>query len=111
MPCRCAPAPNPAPLFFVENDFGPLGRGFIECDRDTNSRAEIVRLIRSGGIQPVKILEIDEDSGSCRDVTDELVAEARTEREPRSLSEIADELRGMLIDHERDTRKHSVFGW
>lgn len=111
MTARCAPAPRPGPLYFVENDFGRLGREFIECDRDKNSRAEVVRLIRVGGISPVKILEVDEQAGTCRDCTDELVAEAEAEREPRTLDEIAEELRGMLVDHERDLKKHGVFGW
>lgn len=103
----------PNVLYFVENDFGRLGRGFVECDRDTNSRDEVVRLIRSGGLAPVKILEIDEDAGSCRDVTEELVAEALAEREPATIDESFQKLRNMLAeqDRRRDHRKHGVFGW
>ena len=103
----------PNPLYFVENDFGRLGREFIECDRDKNSRADVIRQIRSGGLAPVKILEIDEDAGSCRDVTEELINEALADYTPASLEESCQKLRNMLAEHDRrnDLRKHGCFGW
>ena len=105
----------PHPLYFAECRYGRLGVEFQATDRDKNSRQEIVRQIRNGSIDPVKILEIDEDSNSCRDVTDELIAEAAEPRDPPTHDELAERLRGMLIDHERDhrrdLRKHGVFGW
>lgn len=71
------PAPPPVgPLYFVETAFKNVrGRAFIECDRDTNSRAHIIGLIRTGEVNPVKILEIFEDEGTCRDVTADILAE------------------------------------
>ena len=101
----------PLPLYFAECRYGRLGNEFQATDRDKNSRAEIVREIRSGGINPIKILEIDEDAGTCRDVTEELLAEAEAKREPASLDELQERLRGMLIDHERDLKRDGVFGW
>ena len=108
MPAHCSVASNPHLLYLAECSYGRLGIEFQATDRDTNSRAEIVRQIRSGAIDPVKVLEIDEIAGTCIDVTDELVAEAEQEREPRTLDELADRLRGMLIDHDRDHRKNWV---
>ena len=111
MTARCAPLPNPGPLYFAECSYGRLGNEFAALDRDKNSRAEVVREIRSGGIKPIKILEVDEQAGSVRDVTEELLAEAAEPREPRSHAE----LRQLLIDADRDRRadhrKHGVFGW
>ena len=111
MTARCAPPSNPGPLYFAECCYGKLGREFQALDRDDNSRAEIIRQIRSGGIKPIKILEIDEQAGTVRDVTEELIAEAAEPREPRSHAE----LRQLLIDADRDRRadyrKHGVFGW
>jgi hypothetical protein len=108
----CRPEPRPQPLYFAECHYGKLGTEFEALDRDKNSRAEIVRQIRNGGINPVKILEVDEVAGTCRDCTDELMAEAAESREPRSLHASAEALRQILIDHDRDTRKHgSIFGW
>jgi hypothetical protein len=102
----------PHPLYFAECRYGRLGVEFQATDRDKNSRKEIVRQIRNGSIDPVKILEIDEDAGSYRDVTDELIAEADQHREPPTHDELAERLRGMLIDRERDLRKHwGIFGW
>lgn len=117
MVAHCSPTPNLHPLYFVENDFGKLGVEFIECDRDKNSRAEVIRQIRSGGITPRKILEViepceDFPHGQVVDVTEQLLVEAAIEREPRSL----EELRQVLIDFQRDRRrdylKHEgIFGW
>lgn len=111
MSARCAPRPNP--LYFAECRYGRLGNEFQPCDRDKNSRAEVVRQIRTGDIDVIKVIEIDEDAGTCRDVTDELVAEASAERDPPSLEESCQKLRNMLAqaDHDRDLRKHGVFGW
>jgi hypothetical protein len=113
MPAYSKPASRSAPLYMAECSYGKLGREFQATDRDTNSRIEIVRQIRSGAIDPVKILLVDEEAGTVTDVTDELLAEAAEAREPRSLEDSAEVLRGMLIDHERDRRKNDVgvFGW
>jgi hypothetical protein len=104
------------PLYFVENDFGKLGREFIECDRDTNSRAEIVRQIRCGGINPVKIIEVTEPCedfprGQVLDVTAELIAEATQQREPPTGAELLQMLVDMQRDHRRDLIKEGMFGW
>lgn len=112
MTARCAPPSNPGPLYFAECCYGRLGREFQALDRDTNSRAEIIREIRSGGIKPIKIIEVDEQAGTVRDVTEELIAEAAEPREPRTHAE----LRQMLIDYQRDHRRdyiknEGIFGW
>lgn len=116
MTARCAPPPNLGPLYFAECSYGRLGTEFQALDRDKNSRLEIVREIRSGGITPIRIIEVTEPCedfprGQVLDVTEELLAEAMQEREPRTLDEIAEQLRGMLIDHERDLKRDGVFGW
>lgn len=116
MSARCAPRPNPTPLYFVENNFGKLGREFVECDRDKNSRAEVVRLIRNGSLSPVKILEVmepceDFPHGYVMDRTDEFIAEAQQAREPDTLETSLERLRGMLIDHERDLMRDGLYGW
>lgn len=98
-------------LYFVECDYGKLGREFMALDRDYNSRADIVRQIRSGGIHPVKILEIDEDAGSCRDVTEELMAEAEQPREPASFEDLHQRLIDLQRDKNRDLLKEGLHGW
>ena len=98
------------PIYFAECHYGKLGKEFQATDRDTNSRAEIVRQIRAGAIV-IKVLEVDEEAGSCRDVTEELVAEAEAQRDPPHIDELVERLRGQLIDHQNDLRKHGVFGW
>lgn len=106
----------PAPLYFVECCYGRLGNEFQATDRDKNSRAEVIREIRSGGISPIRILEVTEPCedfprGQVLDVTDELIAEAEQPREPRSLEELRQTLIDYQRDHERDLKRDGVFGW
>lgn len=60
-------------LFFVERDFGKLGTAFLETDRFTNSRSQVIADIISGEIMDVLcVLEVNEDEGTCRDVTEDI---------------------------------------
>lgn len=72
---------NLSPLYLAECNYGRLGNAFRETDRDTNSRAAIIDLIRTGEIDVIKVIEIDEVAGTVCDVTDELVSEAMDLRE------------------------------
>jgi hypothetical protein len=63
------------PIYLIEHQ-GIRARYFLETDRDSNSRKAVIDLIRTGEAKPVKVLEIDEDAGTVRDVTDELKGEA-----------------------------------
>lgn len=94
------------PLYFVETEHSGIGRWFIELDRDTNSRDNVIRMIRSGEVV-IKVLEIVEDEGSCRDVTAELVEASQQEHEPASLEAIGNKL-AALRDHFHDLRKHEA---
>jgi hypothetical protein len=103
-------------LYFVENDHGRLGPEFQALDRDTNSRAEVIREIRSGGIHPVKIIEViepceDFPRGAVTDVTAELKAEAEQPREAASLEDIRQRLADLQRDKRRDLIKEGVYGW
>jgi hypothetical protein len=76
MSTTIATTPNrPAPIFLAECRYGRLGNAFRETDRDSNSRDEIVSLIRSREIAVIKVIEIDEVEGTCRDVTEDLLRE------------------------------------
>lgn len=72
---------NLSPLYLAECSYGRLGNAFRETDRDTNSRAAIIDLIRTGEIDVIKVIEIDEVAGTVCDVTNELVSEAMDLRE------------------------------
>ena len=116
MSAHCAPTSNPHPLYFAECSYGRLGTEFQATDRDKNSRAEIIREIRAGGIKPIRIIEViepceDFPRGQVLDVTEELIAEAEQPREPRSLEEIRQMLVDYQRDHTRDLKRDGVFGW
>lgn len=67
--------PNVPPLYFVEVDYGKIGMAFVETDRNENSRASLINDIASGQYDRgriIKVLEIFEDEGTCRDVTEDI---------------------------------------
>lgn len=74
------------PIYLIEHQ-GRRARYFLETDRDNNSRKAVIELIRSGEAKPVKVLEIDEDAGTVRDVTDELIGEASYQRAMAAISD------------------------
>lgn len=102
-------AANSPILYFVETIFkNARGRAFIECDRDTNSRAHIIGLIRMGEVNPVKILEVIEDEGTCRDVTADILAECDAINYAHALTSSLDFVQDAIDwqrDHARDQRK------
>lgn len=63
------------PIYLIEHQ-GRRARYFIEIDRDSNSRSDVIEMIRTKQCDPVKILEVDEDAGTVRDVTEDMVGEA-----------------------------------
>ena len=65
-------------LYFVELDFGQAGTAFVETDRLTNSRKRVIDNIRHGewpGCEVLRVLEVNEDEGTCRDVTEDMARE------------------------------------
>lgn len=64
------------PLYFIEiAGLKIRGKWFLECDRD-ETRADVLDTIRIYGSQVLKVLEVNEAEGTCRDVTEQMVAEA-----------------------------------
>lgn len=67
---------NTAPLYFVEASFGKAGTAFVETDRLTNSRANVISNIVSGEWDRViRVLEVCEDEGRCSDVSEDIARE------------------------------------
>lgn len=65
------------PLYFIECDFGKLGRAFVEIDRDSNSRKEIIENIVSGEYRDVvTVIECNPVERTSRDVTEDILNEA-----------------------------------
>jgi len=95
-----------APLYFIEASFRS-GRAFIETDRDQNSRDHVISLIRSGEVKPIKVLEVCEDEGTCRDVTDEIVSIAR-DLDADDFTTRSKARMSARWDHARDLRKNYV---
>jgi hypothetical protein len=87
------------------------GLYWAERDAGDTDRATTVAHIRNGNLpNVVTVLECNPVEKICRDVTDDLIAEASQDREPANLETSLERLRGMLIDRERDLRRDGVFG-
>lgn len=72
--------PPIAALYLVECDVGPHGTEFAPCNRNASSFDQVVSDIVTGQYEDViKVLEIFEDEGTCRDITED-VARACFER-------------------------------
>lgn len=93
-------------LYFVERDYGRLGRAFIEIDRDQNSRQFVIDRMVAGEYQDVvTVLEMNPAAGVCKDVTDEIYAEVQFAQQLAIVQDIFD-AQAARFDHSRDLRKH-----
>lgn len=60
-------------IYFIECDYGKLGRVFIETPLERNSLAGVVDDIHTGEhCDVVRVLEVIPDEGTCRDVTEDV---------------------------------------
>lgn len=94
------------PIYLIETRHERLGRWFIETDRDSNSRSHVIGLIRSGQVDPVKVIEVCEDENTCRDVTADILEEVEAMEANEDLP--LDEPREWVADHAHDLRKHEA---
>lgn len=97
-------------LYFVECDFGRLGREFVAIDRDRNSRSSIIEDIASGEYRDVMtVLEMNPVEGRCRDVTNEILGEVSFLTAMRAIGDVLEcDVQAAAFDHARDLRKHEA---
>ncbi len=97
-------------LYFVECDFGRIGRSFVEIDRDRNSRQSVIDDIASGEYRDVlTVLEMNPVEGRCRDVTDEIFGEVSFAVAMRAIDEAMNyDPQAAKFDHARDLRKVEI---
>ena len=63
-------------LYFIEVSGQKIrGKWFLETDRD-DTRADVLDTINIYQGHVLKVLEVNEADGTCRNVTDQMVAEA-----------------------------------
>lgn len=68
-----------APLYFIECDYIE-GPSFVDCDRDRSSRQQVIDDIISGEVENVlTVLEVFEDEGTCRNVTEDIARDVYEE--------------------------------
>src|SRR6516164_2457888 len=68
-------------VYLVLNDFGPLGRAYVETDEAGASERDVIRNISSGQYsKPIRVVAFNIAEGWSRDVTED-IAEALLERD------------------------------
>jgi hypothetical protein len=72
-------------VHIVLNDFGPLGRAYVETDEDEADEATIVEDILTGQYsRPIRVIAFNAAEGWARDVTEDIaramLSKASTER-------------------------------
>jgi len=97
-------------LFFIECDFGKLGRAFVEIDRDRNSRASVIEDIAAGEHRDVvTVLELNPVEGHSRDVTTEILGEVSFLAMVRAIGDVLErDIKAAVFDRVRDHRKLEI---
>ena len=68
-------------VYLVLNDFGPVGRAYVETDEANASEREVISNISSGQYsKPIRVVAFNIAEGWSRDVTED-IAEALLERD------------------------------
>jgi hypothetical protein len=98
-------------LYFVEiAGLKIRGKWFLENDRD-DTRADVLETIKLYGDRVIKVLEVIEDEGTCRDVTADMKGEVSFANAMEAIDAVlspAADRAAFAFDHARDTRKHEV---
>ena len=89
-----APREPDVTVHIVLNDFGPLGRAYVETDETEADEATIVENILSGQYShPVRVVALNTAEGWARDATEDIarVVLSKVRNEPRSIGIVAQE--------------------
>jgi hypothetical protein len=72
-----------SPLYFVLCDYGPkVGRAYNEVDPDKADRETVVQYLMHGEFKnPQRVIEVDLNAGTSKDVTREIFDEVEEQRE------------------------------
>jgi len=87
------PAPDP-PIYLVLNDFGSLGRAYVETDEAHANYATIVENILGGLYsQPLRVVAFNAAEGWARDVTEDIARAvlSKSRSEHRLIARVAQE--------------------
>jgi len=87
-------------VYLVLNDFGPLGRAYVETDEAKASEGDVISDISSGQhSKPIRVVAFNTAEGWSRDVTED-IAEALLERDAseNDLSEPAKTFFGQVLN-------------
>ena len=89
-----APGEPDVTVHIVLNDFGPLGRAYVETDEAEADENTIVQNILSGDFShPLRVVAFNTAEGWARDVTEDIarVVLSRAHSQPRSIGIAAQE--------------------
>lgn len=95
-------------LYFVEiAGLKIRGKWFLETDRD-DTRSDVLENIKLYGDRVIKVLEVCEDEGTCRDVTADMKADASYANAMAAIDAVLSPVdqQAAALDRSADYRKH-----
>ena len=96
-------------VHIVLNDFGDLGRAFVETDEAEADEATIIDNILSGQYScPLRVVAFNTAEGWSRDVTEDIAVAVmnRVRSEQRSVGEVTQEFLERLLGETAQTHYH-----
>jgi len=104
-----APADADVTVHIVLNDFGQLGRAYVETDEADADEATIVENILSGQYScPLRVVAFNTAEGWSRDVTEDIAVAVmnRVRSEQRSIGKAAQEFLERVLGETTQTHYH-----
>jgi hypothetical protein len=96
-------------VHIVLNDFGDLGRAYVETDEAAADEATIVNNILSGQYShPLRVVAFNTAEGWARDVTEDIAVAVmnRVRSEQRSIGKVAQEFLERVLGETTQTHYH-----
>lgn len=86
-------------VYLVLNNFGPLGRAYVETDEANASERDVINISSGHYSKPIRVVAFNTAEGWSRDVTED-IAEALLERDASEgdLSESAKAFVGSVLN-------------
>ena len=103
------PDKTDVPVHIVLNDFGDLGRAYVETDEAEADEATVIENILTGQYScPLRVVAFNTAEGWSRDVTEDIAVAVmnRVRSEQRSIGEVAQEFLQRVLGDTAQTHYH-----
>ena len=101
-------------VYLVLDDFGRIGRAYVEADEEASDRASVIRrLIEGQYSNPVRVVAFNTSEGWSRDVSEEIAREIKqiSETKGEELSPGLNEWIEYQLDLAARSKKYAAASW